>query len=449
MVKPHWGHQLKTLKLLKRSPIVFDASDPGTGKTRSSVEAYASRSGKCALIVAPKTLLDTAWSDDINEYAEDMEYSICKAGTREEDFKRKADIYITNTDAVGWLAQQNKKFFGKFDTIIVDEISSFKHRTSQRSKALNKIKKYFHYRQGLTGTPNPKSVTDIWNQIFFLDDGERLGTEFFKFRAAVCTPVQVGPGRNMLEWRDKPAAEEAVAKLISDISVRHQFDECMDIPPNTIHTIKYKMSPKQTKLYKKLEDFAIVQCDSGEVVSAVNAAVLANKLLQLASGAVYADGEPQLIDTGRYQLIGDLIEQRKHSVVFFIWRHQKEQLELVLQKRGISYAIIDGTVPNAKRKEIVRAYQAGFYQTILLHPKTGAHGLTLTRGTSTIWASPIYEPDFLKQGIHRIFRGGQTQRTETIMIEAENTIEGHVFNSLNSKNNRMVNLLKILKEQTD
>jgi SNF2 family DNA or RNA helicase len=115
------------------------------------------------------------------------------------------------------------------------------------------------------------------------------------------------------------------------------------------------------------------------------------------------------------------------------------------KRRKLSYAYIDGTVPIKRREAIVDQYQAGFFQTLLLHPQTGAHGLTLTKGTATIWASPIYQPDFLKQGKHRIWRGGQKKKTETILIEAEDTIEGFVYNRLNEKNTRMLNLLEILR----
>ena len=199
------------------------------------------------------------------------------------------------------------------------------------------------------------------------------------------------------------------------------------------------------RAYKELEKNAILRLET-ETVSAVNAAVLRSKLLQVASGAAYhTEGEWALLDTGRYELILDLVEARKHSVVFFNWTHQKVELMKEAEKRGIKHALIDGTTPDRRRTEIVEDYQAGFYQTLFLHPKTGAHGLTLTKGTTTIWASPIYEADFLKQGKHRIYRAGQTERTETLLIEAAGTVEKKVYERLNEKTARMVNLLDVLQ----
>jgi SNF2 family DNA or RNA helicase len=114
----------------------------------------------------------------------------------------------------------------------------------------------------------------------------------------------------------------------------------------------------------------------------------------------------------------------------------------------VIHEVIDGNVPQRRRAQIVEAYQAGYYQTLLLHPQTGAHGLTLKRGTATIWASPIYQPDFLKQGMHRIFRGGQTEKTETILIEAKGTVEKLVYERLSEKSGRMQSFLDLLKERS-
>jgi len=433
-----------TFLLLRHNGHIFATGN--TGKTRAHLEAFAKRrrkGGGCLLVIAPKSLLETAWQDDAAEFVPDMNSVAAYVENREEAFQLNLDIYIVNTDAVRWLVKQPKKFFKKFDSIIIDESTTFKHRTSQRSKALIKLKEHFTYRAMLTGTPNSKSITDIWNQLFFLDDGIRLGANFFRFRLAVCEPRQIGPKANMIQWEDKEDAEISVAALIKDITIRHEFDKCMDIPPNHTYTVTHTLPLKLKRQYDKLANDARLLLVNDEV-SAINAAALRTKLLQTASGAVYSEGGTAVLDTSRYELICDLIEQRKHSITFFVWKHQREQLIAMANKRGITHAVLDGDTPKHRRKAIVSAYQAGHYQTLFLHPKTGAHGLTLTKGTATIWASPIYEPDFLKQGIHRIWRGGQTLPTETILIEAADTCEDKVFASLNGKQKRMMNLLEML-----
>ena len=169
-------------------------------------------------------------------------------------------------------------------------------------------------------------------------------------------------------------------------------------------------------------------------------------LVHNCSGAIYdQNGEYHLIDTQRYELVSDLIEETAHSVCFFNWRHQKELLSQALNARGIPYAILDGTVNVKERERLVFQYQRGDLQTILLHPQTGAHGLTLTKGTRTIWSSPIYQADFLVQGKHRIYRGGQTLKTETILVEAEGTIEERIYAKLNDNETKMMSFLDLIK----
>lgn len=446
------------------SPRVLDASDPGTGKTRVQIELFAlrrARGGKCALVVAPKSLLQSAWEDDFKKFAPHIKVAVCPADKRVAQFNTDADVYVLNTDAAKWLALQKPKAFEKFDTLIIDELSSFKHHTSQRSRALNKIKKHFKYRYGLTGTPNANSITDLWHQVFLLDDGQRLGKSFYQFRASVCTPVQVGPSSSMVQWKDKEHAEQAVGHLLADIIVRNKLEECIDIPENHLHTVTYHMSPKQAKIYKQMEKGALAMLDNGRTISSLNAAGVATKLLQIASGASYSDegtGHTVLqtrvadalgyapIDQGRCELVADLVEQREHSVVFFNWTHQRDQLIKEFESRGITFTVIDGETPSKTRKQAVDHFQAGFYRVLLAHPASAAHGLTLTRGSTTIWASPTYNLEFFLQGNRRIYRAGQTKRTETIVLLAAGTIEEHVFTKLNEKDARQTNMLDLLKE---
>ncbi len=445
--KPFWAHQKASLKVYKSQARVFDASDPGTGKTRVALHAWYERraeGGGCMLVLAPRTLLRAAWGTDIEEYFPGVRYSIARAENRDAAFAVDADIYITNIDAVKWLAKKPKKFFAKFDTLVIDELTFYKHRTSDRSKAAAKISDHFHYRAGLTGTPNSQSITDVWHQIYLLDNGKRLGSKFFAFRQATCTATQIGPKAEHLSWEDKPGAEMAVANLLNDISIRHEFEKCMDIPPNRERFMAYEPSAKLMKAYRQMEKEAILLLKD-KVVNAVNAAVLRNKLLQIASGAIYTgEGDYEFIDDGRYEFILDIVAKRKHSVVFFNWHHQRDGLTKFAKARGVEFALIDGSVSDKRREEIRKAYQKGFYQTLFLHPDTGAHGLTLTKGTATVWSSPVYRADFLKQGLHRIYRGGQTKPTETIKTEAMGTCERKVYERVGLKSGRMSNFLEVL-----
>lgn len=450
---PLFKHQGASIKFMLTRDRVLDASDPGTGKTRVQIELFRTRrlrGGGKALIIAPKSLLRSAWQDDFLKFAPDMKTVVCPADKREAMFAQEADVYITNTDATKWLAKQPARFFQQFDTLIIDELSAFKHHTSQRSRALNKIKKHFPKRYGLTGTPNANSITDIWHQMFVLDDGQRLGRSFYQFRNATCEPQQIGPQPNMLQWHDKPGAELTVANLLADAIVRHKFEECIDIPANHTYSVPYHMSPKQAKAYQQMERDAITMLSDGKVITTVNAAGVMTKLLQIASGASYFEGlegdDYASIANDRYELVSDLVEQRDHSVVFFNWSHQRDELVKEFKKRGITYAVIDGNTSDKARKEAVDLFQSGFYRVLLAHPQSAAHGLTLTKGTATIWASPTYNLEHFLQGNRRIYRAGQTQKTETIVVLAPGTVEDKVYAKLLEKDARQGNMLELLKE---
>ncbi|MDE2106914.1 MAG: DEAD/DEAH box helicase, partial [Patescibacteria group bacterium] len=146
---------------------------------------------------------------------------------------------------------------------------------------------------------------------------------------------------------------------------------------------------------------------------------------------------------GRYELILDLVEARKHSLVLFLWKHQRDLLIAEAEKRGVTFSMIDGSVGDDERTQIVTMYQAGKFQVLFGHPKSVAHGLTLTKGTATIWASPTYDLEIFKQGSKRQHRMGQTQKTETIVVTAADTIDQLVYDKMLAKDARMTTLLDL------
>lgn len=450
-IPPPFKHQTYSTKFDLEHPRVFDMSDAGTGKTRAHIDACWHRrqnGGGKILVIGPKSILQPVWGDDIEKFCPQARYIIANAKNRLKAFNTEADFYITNHDATKFLAE-HLELLTNFDTVISDESTAFKHSNSQRSKALRKITKTgFPYRINLTATPDPNTVLDMWHQALILDDGARLGNSYYRYRDAVATPTQVGPSRDMIEWKDKDGAEEAVAGLLSDITIRHIFEECIDIPPNRIERINFRLSPSHRNLYEKLRATSILELENSDV-TAIHSAALKQKLLQVCSGAVYHDNSYTTLNSDRYELVTELALQHPHSIVAFLWRHQREELLKEAQIRKISVAFIDGTVPDTKRPQIIQDFQNGRYRILLLHPQTAAHGLTLTRGTAATWASPTHNAEHFIQFNKRIYRAGQTQPTTTILITAEDTLEEEVYaENLDPKLKRMSNLLDILRLNT-
>lgn len=455
-IPPYYEHQEQTLEFIRGrvdagEGRVFDASDPGTGKTRPAVGAFTDRrkdGGKKALVFAPKSILQPAWGDDIGKFFPGISYICAYASNRKKAFNMDVDMYITNHDAVTWLMKVGnlpKDYWDDFDTIIIDESTAFKNPQSQRSKAMRKLVKKFEYREILTGTPNPNSVTEFWHQVMLLDDGESLGTSFWGFRSAVCEPVQVGPGINHVKWLDKTGAENVVYDMIDHMTIRHPRGEC----PNYGEPYKmyYNLPVRAMRQYKDMVDIAVTMLNDGTLLQATQASAVHQKLMQMASGAVYTDEKTySVVDTGRYELVMDLVEAREQCLVGFIWRHQRDELVKEAEKRKLKYAVIDGDTKDKERIRIVHEFQAGLIKVVFAHPQSAGHGLTLTAGTTCIWASPTYNSEHFIQFNARINRAGQERQTETILICARNTIDEQVYDKLDGKLTSMQILLDLLGE---
>ena len=437
-----YAHQKTTTDFITNTKTCLITSDPGTGKTRAVLDAHVILGGK-TLVLAPLSILEAAWGEDIHKFQPKIKYGVAYAKNRKQVFEdNENEMVITNFEAVNFL-QKNTQYCKQFNTIVIDEFTAFKNREAKRSKNLKKIISYFTNRVAMSGTPNSNTILDIWHPALLIDDGKRLGTRFYAFRHQVCTPKFNGFAN---EWIDKPGIEEAVADKLSDISIRFALSDCIDLPDNIVRTVNTKLTPNIQKQYKTLADESVLYTKSG-TVNAVNAAARVKKLLQLVTGAVYdEDGVVQFVHQERYDIVMTLVGQRAHSLVAFNWKHERDALVELANKEGITYEIIDGSVPAEKRKDIVARFQAGQIKVLFCHPQSASHGLTLTKANTVIWCSPTYNAEHFQQFNQRIYRAGQTQKTETILIQARGTWEPEVYKKLNTKLGRMENLLHILKE---
>ncbi|MGR3808604.1 SNF2-related protein [Pasteurella testudinis] len=442
-----FAHQIAATKFWLSTPRMCNFSDPGTGKTRATLDAIATRTdGGRTLVIAPLSILECSWGEDIKKFTPHLTYSIADARHRKEAFEQETEIVLINHDGVKQLAAQPELLVG-FNTVVVDESTAFKNRNSQRSKALMQIVNGMEYRVILTGTPNSNTVTDLWHQIFLLDGGARLGQNFFGFQRTVCNPMVLNTGvRSVTKWVDKENANAMVSTALADIVFRVKFEDVIEIPSNYTRTVEVNLPANVRKLYNEFMRDSIVGLDTG-VITAVNAGALARKLLQLLTGAVYdSAGNVHTAYNERYELVLDLVEETDHSVVAFNWRHERVALCALADKRGVRYAVIDGDTPFNARSQIVADFQNGKLQVIFAHPQSAGHGLTLTRGNRTIWASPTYNAEHYQQFCRRIYRAGQSRKTETIRIAAKGTIESDVYQKLEGKLGSMNELLSYAKE---
>lgn len=444
-------HQKKSLEHDAKHPLVFDMSDAGTGKTYVRVTAYARRRrakrAGCLMVLCPRSLMTSAWKNDFQKFAPDMRVVICGADSR-DNLLSDGDVFIVNHDGVKAVAKLKPAVMSKFTDLVIDESDAYKHMTSARSKAAAKVAAHFQRRALLSATPTGNGVTHIWHQMYILDGGKRLGSSFYAFRNAVATPKQVGPSPNALKWTDKPDAELAVFDLIADVTIRHRREDCLDIPSTQYITVPYELTPKQLKVYQDMEAAAVAQV-AGQTITAINAAAVLTKLLQISSGAVYDGlGNYKVVDTGRYELIIELTKARKHPLVLFFWKHQLEQLKAHADAESLHYAVFDGSTSDKNRAEQERRYQNGEYDLIFGHPKTVAYGYTFTRGTSIIWSCPTYDRVWWEQANQRQARIGQKEKTEIVTVVAPGTRETDVLEFMNAKGERLEKLLWMFSTAT-
>lgn len=446
-VLPPFAHQKVTSQFLVDNPRAIVTSDPGTGKTRSVADAFAQiKNEGRMLVLAPLSILEASWIDDIRKFRPNLTYGLCVAGDRDKGFASGADVVIANHDGVKWIDSALKlrpNLLDGFAFLCIDEFTAFKNKDSARSKACLRIAQRFSHRWILSGTPNSNTILDVWHPALLCDDGARLGTKFYSFRSSVCTSKFNGFGT---EWADKPDATEIVAAALHDISIRYALEECITMPERILTTRKVRLSAKVRAMYKQLMDDAILYAASGKL-NAVHASAKIKKILQLCTGGVYdAEGNVLSIHEDRYRFIMDLVAERKHTLVAFNWTHERDAMVAIAEKEGIKYGIIDGSVAGNKRAAVVNAMQSGQLQVIFAHPQSAGHGLTLTTATTTIWASPTYNAEHYKQFNARMYRAGQRKRTEIIHVAAENTLEEHVYDKLQGKLEKMEDLLTTLKD---
>ena len=186
----------------------------------------------------------------------------------------------------------------------------------------------------MSGTPNSNSILDLWHPVLLVDDGDHLGQRFYSYRNQVCTPKFNGFAN---EWVDKPGIEQAVAARLSDITIRYKLEDCIDLPENIVRTVRTNLSPEVQRMYNDFSKDSVLYTKMG-TINAVHAGARVKKLLQIISGGVYdEDGLVQYLHQERYDIVMDLISERKHSIVAFNWRHERDALiELATKQKYLT-----------------------------------------------------------------------------------------------------------------
>lgn len=418
--------------------------DMGLGKTVTSLTAIDILMndyldvGK-VLVIAPKNVAENTWTDEIQKWDHLRGLKVkCISGTavkRRKALDEEADIYTISRDNVVWLVDELKKDW-KFDTLIIDELSSFKNPSSKRFKKLKTVTPFFDRVIGLTGTPAPNSYMDLWSQIYLLDRGERLGKNITAFRRQFFNAYSRGM---YVEYELKEGAKEKIDDLISDICVSMKSkDYLKDLKEPIIIDYKVKLDNKEFKLYRDMAKEAVAEVTENDKVVALSAAVVTNKLLQMANGTVYGDDKkPFKIHERKLESLEDILEQAQNENILVFYNFQSD-LENILSK-----------FPEAKKfegSEDIRNWNSGKIKMLLLHPASAGHGLNLQQGGSIIvWYGLTWSLELYLQANARLVRQGQKEVVRIYRLVTEHTVDERVIETLNGKKYKQDELLEKLK----
>lgn len=400
------------------------------------------------LVIAPKRVAEDTWSTEVDKWDHLKNLRVSKIiGTiqqRTNAAYKDADVFILGRDNVKSFVEQFQTCW-KWDMLVIDELSSFKNSKSQRFRALKKVRGYFKRIVGLTGTPAPNSLIDLWPQIYLLDGGKRLGKTITGYKDRYFNPGQRN-GYVVYDWNLKEQAEEKINNKISDICISMKAKDYLNMPERIDNIIDIKLSSKALDTYKQLEKEYVLNLND-EDITATNAAALTNKLLQIANGAIYNDEKEYLwIHDEKIDKLLEIIDTAngRPVLVFYNFKSDKERIISALAKNGIK------EYQGLESSEDIKNWNEGKIQVALLHPASAGHGLNLQYGGNIIiWFGLTWSLELYQQANARLYRQGQTKTVIIHHLVAKNTVDEDVINALKNKDINQEKLLRAVKARLE
>lgn len=439
--KPHNYQQFATDFILNQS-ICCLMLDMGLGKTVITLTALwqlelDSFDVSRVLVIAPKRVAEDTWPKELAkwEHLTGLTSSLVlgSAAERKAALQRKAFLYIINRENVAWLV---KNHYWDFDMVVIDELSSFKSNKAERFKAMKKVRPMVTRIVGLTGTPAPNTLMDLWPQMYLMDMGRRLGRFIGGFRDRFFLPDK----RNreiIYSYKPREGAEDAIYALISDICISMKAADYLDMPERIDNRIEVSMSPKERKLYDDFQKDMVLSIGDEEL-DAVNAAVLSNKLLQMANGAVYGEDKKVIpIHDRKLDALEDLVEAAngKPLLVAYWYKHDLQRIKARFKNARC--------IDTAKD---IDDWNAGQIPLALIHPASAGHGLNLQDGGCTIvWFGLTWSLELYQQLNARLWRQGQKHTVIIHHIVTKGTHDEDVMRALENKDTRQSALIEAVR----
>lgn len=441
------AHQETTAEFLTMHRKAFCFNEQGTGKTASAIWAadflMQQKKVRRALVVCPISIMDSAWRADLFTFAMHRSVNIAhgSADKRRKIINGGSEFIIINYDGLGIVEDEVRN--GGFDLIIVDEASHYKNAQSKRWKTLNRLVTPDTWLWLMTGTPAAQSPTDAFG-LAKLVSPQNVPKFYGAFRDMVQHKV------TQFRWENKPTAVETVHRVLQP-AVRFSKDECLDLPDLMYTSRHVPMTKQQEVYYKKFKKDLMMEA-AGAEVTAANAAVKMNKLLQISAGAVYTDdGDTLEFDIGnRYKVLKEVIDETTKKVLVFVpFKSTIRMLADTLRDDGITTEVISGDVSAGARTDIFNRFQTTPDPRVLvIQPQAAAHGVTLTAANTVVWWAPTSSLETYAQANARIHRSGQTSKCTVVHLESA-PVERRLYDMLAKRIDIHAQILSLYKELLD
>ena len=438
---PH-TYQTRLKDFIIANRYAFLTVDMGLGKTvttltavRELLEDYLEASR--VLVIAPKSVAENTWTSECTkwDHLQHLRVSVVMGDEtrRMKALATPADIYVINRDNVAWLVKASVGW--PFDTVIIDESSSFKNPSAQRFKALRKVRPKIRRMVLLTGTPSPNGHMDLWAQMWLIDMGERLGRTLGAYRTRYFRPGRSN-GHVVYDWHLQPGAADAISEKMQDVTVSLKAEDWLEVPDLIESDIRIALSPTESKAYRDFERDQLAVMD-GKDIEAVTAAALANKLLQFTGGAMY-DTEHGWHETNDAKLraLEDIIETANGEPVLVFYQFKHELARLQGRFKALQPVTFSG------EPETLKAWNEGKIRMLLCQPASVQYGLNMQSGGHIIvWYTPTWNLEQYQQANARLHRQGQERPVLCYRLICDGTIDERVIAAVSSKDHAQESLL--------
>ena len=445
-----YPHQRAGIEWITSRPACALLWGMGTGKTVTTLTAidrllHDYLEDGPALIIAPKRVAENTWSKEAAKWEHLQHLRVCRImGTAKQRMAAVvsifegpfADVYVINRENVVWLIET---LGGRwpFPVVVIDELSSFKSAQAKRWKALRRVRGRIRRIIGLTGTPRPNGLEDLWPEMYLLDQGERLGRTLTAFRSRYLVPEKMN-GHIVYSYRPREGAETEVYDRLADLCMSIRKEDVLQLPGQIYEDIELTPPPALLKRYRQFERDKVLECldEAGDIIAGTEAA-LTNKLLQFANGAIYdMDGRVHELHTIKLDALEEMIEAAGGDpvLVLYAYRHDADRIRKRIPCRALD------------TPEDIDAWNRGEIPVALAHPASIGHGLNLQAGGHLIiWYGLTWSLELYQQANERLNRPGQQYVCRVYHLILQGTHDERVLQALKNKDKGQAAAIEALR----